>query len=73
MELVRGAVFNKFDTRALNSDIVAAGNDEYVLNRTEQVDSSIVAPSILFGELEIQRASRTRDKLPDYPAPALLK
>jgi predicted Zn-dependent protease len=73
MELVRGAVFNKFDTRALNSDIVAAGNDEYVFNRAEQVDSSIVAPSILFGELEIQRASRTRDKLPDYPAPALLK
>ncbi len=73
MELVRGAVFNKFDTRALNSDIVAAGNDEYVLNRAEQVDSSIVAPSILFGELEIQRANRTRDKLPDYPAPALLQ
>jgi predicted Zn-dependent protease len=73
MELVRGAVFNKLDTRALSSDIIAAGNDEYALNRAEQVDVSIVAPSILFGELEIQRANRTRDKLPDYPAPELSK
>jgi hypothetical protein len=30
-----------------------------------------VAPSILFGELDIQRANRTREKLPQYPAPAL--
>src|SRR5262249_25292479 len=71
MELVRGAVFNKLDTRSLSSDIVAAGNDEYAYNRADQVDDSIVAPSILFGELEIQRANKTRDKLPDYPAPAL--
>lgn len=71
MELVRGAVFHKLDTRALNSDIVAAGNDEYAYNRAETVNSSIVAPSILFGELEIQRANKTRDKLPDYPAPEL--
>jgi hypothetical protein len=25
----------------------------------------------LFGELEIQRANRTREKLPQYPAPVL--
>jgi predicted Zn-dependent protease len=73
MELVRGAVLHKLDTRSLSSDIVAAGNDEYAFNRTEAVDSSIVAPSILFGELEIQRANKTRDKLPDYPAPPLGK
>src|SRR5579859_499999 len=71
MELVRGAVFKQLDTRALRSDVVAAGNDNYVYNRAEPLPSSIVGPSILFGELEIQRANRTREKLPTYPAPAL--
>jgi predicted Zn-dependent protease len=71
MELVRGAVFKQLDTRALRSDIVAAGNDTYVYNRTEPLPSAIIAPSVLFGELEIQRANRTREKLPQYPPPAL--
>jgi hypothetical protein len=71
MELVRGAVFKQLDTRALRSDIVATGTDNYVYNRAEPLPSAIVAPSILFGELEIQRANRTREKLPQYSAPAL--
>ena len=71
MELVRGAVFNQLDTRTLRSDIIAAGNDEYVYNRAEPLPSAIVAPSLLFDELEIQRANRTREKLPTYPAPPL--
>jgi microcin-processing metallopeptidase PmbA/TldD-like protein len=71
MELVRGAVFKQLDTRALRSDVVAAGSDTYVYNRAEPLPSSIVGPSLLFGELEIQRANRTREKLPQYPAPAL--
>lgn len=71
MELVRGAVFKELDTRSLRSDIVAAGNDSYVYNRTEPLPSAIVAPSMLFGELEIQRATRQREKLPQYPAPPL--
>jgi len=71
MELVRGAVFKQLDTRALRSDILATGNDTYVYNRAEPLPSAIVAPSLLFGELEIQRANRTREKLPQYPAPGL--
>jgi TldD protein len=71
MELVRGAVFKELDTRALRHDIVAGGNDLYVYNRTEPVPSAIVAPSLLFSELDIQRANRTREKLPQYPAPPL--
>lgn len=71
MELVRGAVFKDLDTRALRKDIVAAGSDSYVYNRIEPLASSIVAPSLLFDELDIQRANRTREKLPVYPAPAL--
>ncbi len=70
-ELVRGAVFNQLDTRTLRSDIIAAGNDEFVYNRSEPVPSAIVAPSLLFDELEIQRANRTAEKLPIYPAPPL--
>lgn len=71
MELVRGAEFNQLDTRSLRNDIVAAGNDTYVYNRFDPLPSAIVSPSLLFGELEIQRANRTREKLPQYPAPAL--
>jgi predicted Zn-dependent protease len=71
MELVRGAIFKQLDTRALRSDIVAAGNDTFVYNRAEPLPSAIVAPSLLFGELEIQRANHTREKLPQYPAPGL--
>ena len=71
MELVRGANFNQLDTRTLRTDIIAAGNDDYVYNRPEPLPSSIVAPSLLFDELEIQRANRTREKLPTYPPPPL--
>lgn len=71
MELTRGAVINQLDTRTLRSDIIAAGSDEYVYNRSEPLPSSIVAPSLLFDELEIQRANRTREKPPTYAAPPL--
>ena len=71
MELVRGAVFNELDTRTLRSDIIAAGNDTYVYNRSDPLPSAIVAPSLLFDELEVQRANRTREKLPSYAAPPL--
>jgi TldD protein len=71
MELVRGAVFKELDARALRNEILAAGNETYVYNRIEPVPSSIVGPSLLFNELDIQRANRTREKLPQYPAPQL--
>ena len=71
MELVRGAVFNQLDTRTLRTDIIAAGNDRYIYNRSDPIPSAIVAPSLLFDELEIQRANRTREKLPSYAAPSL--
>ena len=71
MEMIRGAVFNQLDTRTLRNDILAAGNDQYVYNRFEPLPSSIVAPSLLFDDLEIQRANRTRERPPQYPAPPL--
>jgi len=32
---------------------------------------TIVSPSVLFDELEVKRADNTKEKPPDYPAPAL--
>ena len=70
-ELVRGAVFNELDIRALRSDLVAAGDDPLVSNRTGVPFMTIVSPSVLFDELEVKRADNSKEKLPDYPVPGL--
>jgi TldD protein len=70
-ELVRGAIFGELDVRALRSSVVAAGGDAYVDNRATNIPHSMVAPSILFDELEVKRANQNKEKLPDYPAPAV--
>jgi TldD protein len=70
-EMVRGAIFNELDTRALRSDLTAAGSDPLVSNRSAIPFASIVSPSVLFDELEVKRADNTKEKLPDYPAPPL--
>jgi len=70
-EVVRGAVFNELDTRALRSDLVAAGNDLRPSNRSGIPFTTLVSPSVLFDELEVKRADNTNEKLPDYAAPAL--
>jgi len=68
-ELVRGAVLGDLDLRSLRSDLVAAGGDVYVDNMLLNVPHSIVAPSVLFDELEVKRASLNKEKLPEYPPP----
>jgi TldD protein len=70
-ELVRGGSFGDLDTRALRSDLIAVGDDFYVDNRPTHVPHSVVAPSVLFDELEVKRASVNKEKLPEYPAPAV--
>ena len=71
-ELVRGAIFNELDVRALRSDLVAAGDDPLVSNRTGLPFMTIVSPSVLFDELRRSSgADNTKEKLPDYPAPGL--
>jgi len=72
-ELVRGASLGDLDTRALRSDLVAGGDDVYVDNRPLSIPHSIIAPSVLFDELEVKRASLNKEKLPEYPAPPLSK
>jgi predicted Zn-dependent protease len=72
-ELVRGAVFSELDVRALRSDLIAVGNDLLVSNRAGGIATSVISPSLLFGELEVKRADTSKDKLPDYAPPPLLK
>jgi TldD protein len=72
-ELVRGAVFNELDVRAIRSDLIAVGNDPLVSNRTGGIPTTVISPSLLFGELTVKRADTSKDKLPDYPAPPLTK
>lgn len=72
-ELVRGAVFNELDVRALRNDLIAVGNDPLVSNRSGGLPETIISPSLLFDELEVKRADTSKDKLPEYPAPDLKK
>jgi predicted Zn-dependent protease len=68
-ELVRGAVFGDLDARALRNDLIAADSDLNIENRPLNVPHSIVAPSILFDELEVKRQDIQKSKLPEYPPP----
>jgi TldD protein len=68
-ELVRGAVFNELDVRALRSDLMSVGNDPLVSNRAGGIATTVISPSLLFDELEVKRADTSKDKLPDYPPP----
>jgi TldD protein len=72
-ELVRGAVFNELDVRALRNDLAAMGDDPLVSNRMGGLPQTIICPSLLFDELEVKRADTTKEKLPEYPAPDLKK
>ena len=70
-ELVRGAVFSELDVRAMRNDLSALGDDPLVSNRTGALPATVIAPSLLFDELQVKRADTSRDKLPEYPAPPL--
>jgi TldD protein len=70
-ELVRGGVFGDLDVRSLRSDLIAAGTAPDVDNRAEPVWFSIVSPALLFDELQVKRTQAAKQKLPEYPAPAL--
>jgi len=67
--LVRGATFDELDQRSLRTDILAAGDDEFVSNSINGAPQTTIAPSILFGEIGVKRASQEQEKLPYYPPP----
>jgi TldD protein len=68
-ELVRGAEFDELDTRALRNNLVALGNDPLVNNREGTAPTTVIAPSILFDDLEVKRTDAKNAKLPEYPPP----
>jgi TldD protein len=70
-ELVRGGVFGDLDVRALRSQLTAAGTAPAVDSRSEPVWFSVASPALLFDELQIKRTQASKQKLPEYPAPAL--
>jgi TldD protein len=67
--LVRGAVFDELDTRSLRSDILAAGDDAYIDNNLTPVPSTTIAPSLLFDDVGVKRATTAQQRLPYYPPP----
>jgi hypothetical protein len=67
---VRGAVFDELAARSLRSDIIAAGDDAYIANSLGIVPQTTIAPSLLFDDIGVKRASVEEQKLPYYPPPA---
>lgn len=69
-QLVRGAVLDDLDQRALRSSVEAAGNDLWVGNYPAEVPESVLAPALLLDDGTVKRANEKNDKLPFYPPPA---
>jgi TldD protein len=68
-ELVRGAVLDDLDQRALRSSVEAAGKDLFVANYFGDVPQTVLASALLLSEATIRRANEKNDKLPFYPPP----
>jgi hypothetical protein len=68
-QLVRGAVLDDIDERALRSSIDSAGKDLWAANYFGDPPSTVLAPALLFDDATIRRANDKNDKLPYYPPP----
>jgi hypothetical protein len=68
-ELVRGAVLDEVDQRALRSSIVAAGKDLWTYNSYGDVPTTFLAPALLFDDAGVKRANEKNQRLPFYPPP----
>jgi TldD protein len=69
--LVRGAVFDELDQRAIRSGIIAAGGKPYVAQSLAPLPASTIAPELLFGDITVKRASEEQQKLPYYEPPGV--
>ena len=69
--LIRGAAFDELDNRSLRSGIVAAGKDFYIENALGVVPTTTIAPSMLFDDIGVKRATEEQQKLPYYPPPPM--
>jgi predicted Zn-dependent protease len=68
-ELVRGAVLDDIDQRAMRGGVAAAGKDLFVANYFGDVPQTVLAPALLLEDVTVKRANQTNEKLPFYPAP----
>jgi TldD protein len=69
--LVRGAVFDELDQRAIRSGILAAGGKPYIAQTILPVPETTIAPELLFADIAVKRANQEQQKLPYYPPPAM--
>jgi hypothetical protein len=68
-ELVRGAVLEDVDQRALRASVEAAGKDLFVANYFGDVPQTVIAPALLMDDVTVKRANEKNEKLPFYPPP----
>jgi len=68
--LVRGAVFDELDQRAIRSGIVAAGGKPYIAQTISPLPETTIAPELLFADITVKRANEEQQKLPYYAPPA---
>lgn len=68
-QLVRGAVIDDIDLRALRSSVDAAGKALWVANQFGDVPQTVIGPALLFDDATVKRANEKNDKLPFYPPP----
>ena len=67
-ELIRGASIGELTVKQLKAQIIAVGNDSYVLNRAggggygSGVSTSVIAPSALMEELELKKPTGAQQK-----------
>ncbi len=68
-QLVRGAVLDDLDQRALRSSVEAAGKELWVDNSAGEVPETVLGPALLFSDATVKRANEKNEKLPFYPPP----
>jgi TldD protein len=69
--LVRGAILDELDQRAIRSGILAAGGKPYIAQQVGMLPETTIAPELLFADITVKRANEEQQKLPYYPPPAL--
>jgi TldD protein len=69
--LVRGAIFDELDQRAIRSGIVAAGGKPYISQTIGPIPETTIAPELLFADITVKRANDEQQKLPYYEPPAV--
>lgn len=67
-ELVRAAEIARFDLKAFKR-MIAAGDEPHVLNMGSMQGRTVVAPAMLFEELDLAKIDRDFDKPPLLPNP----